>query len=94
MKLTLTLTLASTCLVFALLLEQVLREPGVARPHSTLPALQTLVETGPMQLRVLTLNTWGLWLVSRRRADRMAALAAFLRRCACKQGCSAALAPC
>lgn len=32
------------------------------------------------QLRVVTLNTWGLWLVSRRREERMAALADWLRR--------------
>ncbi len=33
------------------------------------------------QLSVLTLNAWGLWVVSRRRQERMAALADFLRRC-------------
>jgi hypothetical protein len=31
-------------------------------------------------LKVLTLNAWGLWLVSKRRRERMAALAALLRR--------------
>lgn len=32
-----------------------------------------------MEISVLTLNCWGLWLVSRQREQRMAALAAFLR---------------
>ena len=41
--------------------------------HSMAPGEQ-------LQLSVLTLNTWGLWLVARRRQERMAALADYLRR--------------
>ncbi|KAL4429990.1 hypothetical protein ABPG77_004360 [Micractinium sp. CCAP 211/92] len=36
-----------------------------------------------MEVSVLTINCWGLWLVSRHRQQRMAALAAFLRSEAC-----------
>lgn len=34
-----------------------------------------------LQVRVVTLNAWGLLGVSRRRHERMGALAAWLRRC-------------
>ncbi|PSC75873.1 neutral sphingomyelinase [Micractinium conductrix] len=34
-------------------------------------------------LKVATLNAWGLWLVSKRRTERMAALADYLRRPTC-----------
>ena len=33
-----------------------------------------------MELRVITLNAWGLWVVAKRRQERVAALAQFLRR--------------
>ncbi|KAL4444071.1 hypothetical protein ABPG75_011808 [Micractinium tetrahymenae] len=36
-----------------------------------------------MEVSVLTLNCWGLWLVSRQREERMVALAAFLRSETC-----------
>lgn len=32
-----------------------------------------------LKLKVVTLNTWGLWLLSKRREERMRALAAWLR---------------
>lgn len=59
--------------------------PSAAACHRLLTAPAT--HCHPRQdlrkrLRVVTLNAWGLWLVSRRRAERMAALAAWLRRCA------------
>lgn len=34
-----------------------------------------------MQLRVLTLNCWGLWLVAKRREERLRWLAEFLKSC-------------
>lgn len=36
-----------------------------------------------MEVSLLTINCWGLWLVSRHRQQRMAALAAFLRCAPC-----------
>ncbi|EFN60044.1 hypothetical protein CHLNCDRAFT_133272 [Chlorella variabilis] len=47
-----------------------------------------------MELRVITLNAWGLWVVAKRRQERVAALAQFLRRQASVHLIDSCLAAC
>ena len=56
------------------------RQPPTPAPRAAAAPITTMDQRhGSLRLRVVTLNTWGLWLVSRRRAERMVALAAWLR---------------
>ncbi|PRW50999.1 neutral sphingomyelinase [Chlorella sorokiniana] len=76
--------LAAACLAALTLNPPLPRLPANAAPRECPAAGADMgSHDGRLRLRVVTLNTWGLWLVSRRRTERMAALADWLRSAEC-----------